>query len=54
MAKTENEIKIIISSDERNNLKSAIEKLTEKKVGFNMPTLTEDEDKIINFIKLDL
>lgn len=51
MAKSESEIKLTISDKERTDLKSAIEKLTEKKPGFNSPMLSDDETKIIDFLK---
>lgn len=54
MAKTESEIKIILTDKEKNNLKSSIEKLTVNQIGFGKVNLTEDETKIINFIKSDL
>lgn len=51
MAKTESEIKIILTDKEKNDLKSGIEKLTEKKIGFGNVDLTTDEATIIDYIK---
>ena len=51
MAKTESEIKIILTDKEKNDLKSSIEKLTEKKIGFGNVDLTTDEATIIDYIK---
>lgn len=51
MAKTESETKIVISDKERTDFISAIEKLTKQSPGFNSPVLTDDETKIIDFMK---
>ena len=54
MAKSENEIKIILTNDEKNNLISAVKKLTVKKVGFGGVDLSEEETKMLDFIKKEL
>lgn len=54
MAKSESEIKIILNDKEKVDLKNAVKKLTENKIGFSSSNLTEDETKIIDFIKEDL
>jgi hypothetical protein len=51
MAKIESEIKITLTSEENNNLKNAIKKLTEVKIGFQKPDLTKEEEEIINYLK---
>lgn len=54
MAKTESETKLILTDKERTDLKNSLNKLTEPKIGFNCIILTEDESKLIEFIKTDL
>jgi hypothetical protein len=54
MAKTESEVKLVLTDKERNDLKNSLNKLTENKIGFGMIVLTEDETKLIEFIKSDL
>lgn len=54
MAKTESEVKLILTDKERVDLKNSLKKMTENKIGFNAIVLTEDEQKLIEFIKTDL
>lgn len=51
MAKIETEVTIKLNSDEKTNLVSVINKLTDKKIGFNTASLSEDENKIVEFLK---
>lgn len=46
--------KIILTSDESKDLKSAINKLTEKQIGLNTANLSDDETKIIKEFKENL
>lgn len=51
MAIKETQTTIKIDETEKKDLISAIKKLTENKIGFNSVTLTESENKIIEFLK---
>lgn len=54
MAKTESIITITVNDKEKQDLKNALVKLTENKIGFSCARLTEEEIKIVEFIKTDL
>lgn len=51
MPKKESETKVILTDKERADLINAIAKLTVTAPGFNSPVLSEDETKIIDFLK---
>lgn len=51
MATSETETIIKLNNDEKNHLVSSIQKLTDLKIGFNKANLSEDENKIIEFLK---
>lgn len=54
MAKTESEVKLILTEKEKNNLKSSLDKLTQQKIGFQRNLLDEDELKIVDYIKNEM
>lgn len=51
MPTIETQTTIKIDETEKKDLVSAIEKLTENKIGFNSIQLTDNESKIIEFLK---